>query len=353
MFSNFEILKKPRLKILLIMFRRIGDILLTTPVAAELKRIIPGSRIYFLVEKQFYDVLSLNPEIDEILLLEKRLIKEFNLFKKLRKEGFDLIFDFQSNPRSALLTLLSSARRTYGYHFKFRLRNKFYNYTLRKDSNPVYAVEHKFNLLRMAGINPENYETHFYFTENDRISAERVLEELEIKGKRFAVFSTMSRRPANMWLPEYFAELAIQLNKTTGIIPVFMYGPGEREYVSGVYKKCSGYAKLISEMTLKQAGALLSMADFVVGLDNGLKHLAVAVGTPTFTIFGPSQPEHWTPPEKKHTWIRADIDCTGCFKRSCSDLRCMKILTPDVVLNKLLKFLSEDIKIDITKSRNI
>ncbi len=349
MHDNFEIFKKRGLKILLIMFRRIGDILLTTPVASELKRIISGARIYFLVERQFYDVLSLNPDIDEILFLEKKLIDEFNLLKRLRNERFDLIFDFQSNPRSALLTLLSGAGKTYGYYFKFRLRNKFYDYTLRRDSNPVYAVEHKFNLLRMVGINPENYRTHFYFTEDDRIYAEKVLAELGIKGKRFAIFSTTSRKPAHRWLPEYFVELALKLNKATGIIPAFMYGPGEKEYVCDIYKKCSDYAKLIPEMTLKQAGALLSMADFLLGLDNGLKHLAVAVGTPTFTIFGPSEPQHWTPPEREHAWIRADIDCIGCFKRSCNDLRCMKILTPDIVLNKLLKFLSEDIKIDVAK----
>lgn len=343
-----KIIKKNNQKILLIMFRRIGDILLTTPVAHELKRLLPESKIYFLVEKEFYDVISLNPHIDRILVLEKDLRSEFELIKRIRNEGFSLVFDFQSNPRSALITLLSRAENTFGYHFGFRIRNSFYDYKLKKNTQSVYAVEHKFGLLRMAGLEPKNYRSFFYFTDCDKIHVEKVIEQIELKGKRFAIFSTTSRKPTHRWLPEYFSELAIELNKVTGIIPVFVYGPSEKEYVENIYKMCSAFARIIPEMTLKQAGALLSMAEFVLGLDNGLKHLAVAVGTPTFTIFGPSQPTHWTPPDKKHTWIRADVECIQCFKRMCDDMKCMRELTPDFVLNKLLKFIEENIKISVT-----
>lgn len=345
---NKVIIDKPAPKILLIMFRRIGDILLTTPVPAELKRLMPSARIFFLVEKAFCDVISLNPFIDHIFLLEKNLHSQSELIRKIREEKFTFVFDFQSNPRSALLTLFSGAEYTFGYHFRFRIRNKFYQHTLRENTEPVYAVEHRFNLLRMAGFRPENYKTYFYFSDSDKIYAEKVLQKLEIKGKKFAIFSTTSRRPANRWLPDYFAEIAMELNKVTGIIPAFIYGPSEKEYVSDIYKKCRGSAKLVPEMTLKQIGALLSMADFVLGLDNGLKHLAVTVETPTFTIFGPSQPAHWTPPDEKHTWIRANVECIQCYKTRCDDMKCMKVLTPPLVFNKLLKFIKEDIKINLT-----
>lgn len=338
----------PSPKILIIMFRRIGDILLTTPVPAELKRLMPESKIYFLVEKAFLEVISLNPFVDHILLLDKNFNSQSELIKRIRKEKFTFVFDFQSNPRSALLTLLSGARYTFGYYFSFRIRNKFYHYTLRNDAEPRYAVEQKFNLIRMAGFSPEDWRSYFYFSDNDREYAAEVLSRLGVKGKRFAIFSTTSRKPANMWLSDYFVEIAKELNRVTGIIPVFIYGPSEKEYVTAIYNKCNKYAKLTPELTLKQAGALLSMADFVLGLDNGLKHLAVAVGTPTFTIFGPSSPEHWTPPDKKHTWIRADVECIQCFKRKCNDMRCMKMLIPSYVFNKLLQFIKENIKINLT-----
>ncbi len=335
-------------KILLIMFRRIGDILLTTPVPAELKRLMPEARIYFLVEKAFYDVISLNPFIDQIFLLEKNFSSQIELLKRIREEKFTFVFDFQSNPRSALLTLLSGAKYTFGYHFNFRIRNKFYRYTLKRDAKPVYAVEDKFKLIRIAGFKPENYKSYFYFSESDKLYVERILEKMGIIEKRFAIFSTTSRRPANRWLPDYFAEIAIELNRRTGIIPLFIYGPSEKEYVRDIYKKCSRNAELLPEMTLKQAGALLRLAEFVLGLDNGLKHLAVAVGTPTFTIFGPSQPEYWTPPDGRHVWLRADIDCIQCYRRECDDMKCMKLLTPSIVFNKLLKFIKEDIKINFS-----
>jgi ADP-heptose:LPS heptosyltransferase len=342
--------KKHNPRILIIMFGRIGDLLLTTAVPAELKRILPDCKVYFLLKKEFYNVLSLNPLIDEIICLEKNLFSRYKTIRKIRQEKFNYVFDFQSNPGSAIITLLSGAEETFGYHFDFRIRNMFYRHTVKRDSTPMYAVENKFSLVKSAGLNPENYRTYFFFSDNDKAFAMNKIKEFELEHKRFCIFSTTSRKTANRWLPEYFAELSKILYKSTGIVPLFIYGPSEEEYVRNIYNMCREVAKILPPLTLKQAGALVSMADFVLGVDNGLKHLAVAVGTPTFTIFGPSQPEHWTPPEKKHAWIRADIDCIECFKRSCDDLKCMKVLTPDIVLNKLLQFLHEEIKIKTTKS---
>lgn len=339
-----------RTKILIIMFGRIGDLLLTTPVPAELKRIIPDCRVYFLLKKEFYNVISLNPYIDEILVLERNLYSEYKLIKRIMNEKFDFLFDFQSNPRSALFTLLSGAKETFGYYFGFRIRNKFYKHTVKRDSRPVYAVEGKFALLRAGGFNPVNYRTYFYFTDEDKKFAKKIIDESGIKDNKFCVFSTTSRKSANRWIPEYFGEIAKKIYIKTGIVPVFIYAPGEEKYVENIYRKCSEVAKILPPLTLKQAGATLSMAEFVFGIDNGLKHLAVAVGTPTFTIFGPSQPVHWTPPEIHHAWVRADIDCIECYKRDCDDLKCMRVLTPEVVFNKLLNFLEQNININVTKS---
>jgi len=342
------ILNKKDPRILIIMLRRIGDILLTTPVAREIKKELEEAKLCFLVEDGFVDVISLNPYIDEIMVLKKNLFLEYHLIRKIRKENFDIVFDFQSNPRSALFTLLSGAKYSFGYCYSFRLRNSFYFETLKADSKPRYAVEQKFNLLRLAGFSPKDITTSFYFSEDDKKFIDKFLINSGLKGKKFAIFSTTSRKSSHRWLPEYFALLAKEIYVKTGITPVFIYGPGEQEYVQGIYMQCKDVAVMLPEFTLKQAGAILKDACLLVGIDNGLRHLAIAVGTPTFAIFGPSQPEHWTPPEPKHAFVRSDVDCIECYKRECVDLTCMKVLTPEIVLNNLLNFIYKEVNIRIT-----
>jgi len=326
-------------KILIIMLYRIGDVLLTTPVVSEIKRLIPGAIVHFLVEKSFFDIVSLNPQIDEILLLEKKLIPQLKLIFRLRKEKYNFIFDFQSNPRSALLTLLSGAEKTFGYDFN--IRRYFYKYAYRPNARPQYAVDFKFNLLRSAGFNPEKHSTFFYFSKDDGLTAEKILNQLNIKEKKFFILSTTSRRKTRRWLPEYFVKLACMVYKDTGIPLLLVAGPGEREYVQRIYDKCKECFRLLPPLTIKQAGALFRSAKMYIGNDNGLKHLSVAVGLPTFTIFGPSQPSYWTPPDAIHRWIRTDVDCIECGRVECDNIKCMKLLAPERVFEELLSFIRE------------
>src|SRR4051812_18921215 len=96
--------------VLIIQLKRAGDVILTTPVAAVLKRRWPQTRVEFLTEKPFAPLLERNPSIDRVQVYDKRAI--WGTLRRLRAQRYDRIFDFQSSPRSAIAVLASGAGAT-------------------------------------------------------------------------------------------------------------------------------------------------------------------------------------------------------------------------------------------------
>jgi len=81
-------------------------------------------------------------------------------------------------------------------------------------------------------------------------------------------------------------------------------------------------------------GVILRKCDLHIGNDNGTKHIAVAMGKPTITIYGPHDPVSWTYPDSsRHKFLKAKVDCPDCnrTKHKCTKLSCLnKITVADV-----------------------
>src|SRR5262245_58429308 len=102
----------PAARILVIQFRRIGDVLLSTPVLRALRAAYPQSHIAFLTEPSPGRVLQGNTLLNEIILRPRQITwrEQWGLIRHLRRQRFDLVIDLIGNPRSAILTRLSGAR---------------------------------------------------------------------------------------------------------------------------------------------------------------------------------------------------------------------------------------------------
>ena len=78
---------------------------------------------------------------------------------------------------------------------------------------------------------------------------------------------------------------------------------------------------------------LLQNAALCVANDSGVMHLAAALGTPGVAVFGPTDPAATAPVSEKWVLLYEKLPCSPCFKRTCPDNRCMKAITPAMVLN--------------------
>ena len=124
-----------------------------------------------------------------------------------------------------------------------------------------------------------------------------------------------------------------------------VWGPGER----GVVEEIDGLMKqkpVISPETenVFQLGGILECCDLHIGNDNGTKHIAVAMGKPTITIFGPQDPVNWTYPEpSRHKFLKKEVDCPDCdrIKHKCKKLSCLEEIAVEDVQEVFLQLLRE------------
>ncbi len=315
-------------KILVIQLKRAGDILLTTPVFPALKARFPTAQLHALVEPSFASLLENNPYIDGVQLYDKAAILE--TFRRVRKERYDCILDFQSSPRSALLGLASGTPIRAGYRVPFWGRS--FTRTVRRPGNERSVIEGKLSLVEaITGPLEKAKDRQIYLTADERAWAGDWFRTNGLIAEEAVGLIPTHRRESRRWHAESFHKLGWLLAEAGNSV-LFFWGPGERSYVEQIANNVPR-AVLIPEADLRRMAALLANCRYVVTNDNGPMHLAVAVGTPTATVYGPTSPKAWNPGGPLHRVVQAsDVPCLGCNLNRCPfNHECMTHVTAEQV----------------------
>ena len=333
-------------KILIIQLRRIGDVLMCTPALRALRKKFPQSHIAFLTEKESASLLDENPYLNELIVWDKkRYNNPFYSTKKvleLRAKSFDMVIDFFGNPRSAWVCFFSGAKYRIGYDLKGR--GILYNIKIKSNSNPTYAAQSRLDALKVLGIENNDVKLDFILSQKAKGIAKSFFDEKKIKTKDFIIsVSPTSRRHFNRWFLERYAELCDWLVDQFNTKIILVWGPGEKVIVEELSSLMKNDPIVSAQTgTLQELGAILKRCDMHIGDDNGTKHIAVAVGLPTVTIFGPHSEISWTFPDTaRHKWIKKKVDCPDCekIKHNCKELTCLEEIKVSDVKEKFLELL--------------
>ena len=329
-------------RILVIRHRAAGDLLLTTPALHALRAGRPSARIEVLAARGMEGLLAGNRDVDRVRTVDRRsAVSQALLYGRLAAGGYDTVIDLVSNPRSALMTALTRARVRAGYDIPGRA----WAYTLRVPREPLdaggtprlrYAPEAALDVIRALGIDdagPDRDALRFGITDAARAAIDGWLDSVAAArgGKPLAACLPTGSWPAKTWLPERFAEVmdALAVEAT----PVWIWGPGERGLVEAVRARMKHPSLLAPETGWQELGALLERSSLLVCNDSGPKHVAVALDTPTVTIFGPTHPATWHPPRGPHVALEAEgLECLHCNANVCPlpgdrFMRCMGDVT--------------------------
>ncbi len=308
-------------RILVIQLRRIGDVVLTTPALRALRRRFPSAMLDVLVEAPGAEALRGNPDVSEVLVYEPEAPVRGLL--RVRARRYDLVIDLMGNPRTALLTACSGAAVKAGPAHVFH--RWAYGVKLPQSEATQYAAKEKLLMLAPLGV-----------TETDDCMPKLSLAERRLEGNTIGLIPA-SRKETRRWPAEHFAQLGRLLIEKYGCEILVFWGPGERELAGRVASAIGEGARVTAETpSLFQAAVLIGKCRLIVTNCNGPKHIAVAMGVPTVTIHGSSDPAAWNPPSPRHLVARRDeLPCIGCMSNDCRyALECLKDLAPRRVLEK-------------------
>ncbi|MDJ0781180.1 MAG: glycosyltransferase family 9 protein [Desulfosarcinaceae bacterium] len=313
------------MRILVIRFTSLGDVILTTPVVAALRERYPQARIDYLVMQSCSEAIEGNPHIDTLIRFDKERyggLIGLTAFAR-RLDRYDLIIDLHAKLRSRILSVLVPGsvlryrKRSWWKALLVHLRLVRY----RADATIVSSY---FKALASLEIPPGEENLSFRFSRADQ---ERVAAHAGA-----VVLAIGAANPTKRWPVEHFARLGEMLSDPIVIIG----GNAEKRDGERIRRRIgSRCTNLAGALSLKESGALLATARYVVCNDSVSFHMARAVGSQAFVIFGPTDPGMFTYDDRA-VLIRADTACAPCSlhgDRQCPQghFDCMRKLTPDVV----------------------
>jgi len=302
------------MNILVVRLGALGDVVHTIPAVAALRRAFPAARIDWLVEAKHREVVDLVTVVDRVVVLEKGTPRAWRrAIDELRGTPYDVAVDFQGLLKSAVLARASGARRVIGFsiwHLREKTARPFYSSA--GDAEGGHVIRKNLRLLRVLGIDADTIE----FPIADMGSRASLILGQLVTGP-YALINAGAAWPNKRWPPERFGELAAFLAEARGLTPVVLWGPGEDVLAQTIIDASSGRAVLAPPTRVRDLVALARGASLVVSGDTGPLHVATAGGTPTVSIFGPTNPERNGPWRAQDAVVSRFEQCGCHYERRC------------------------------------
>jgi ADP-heptose:LPS heptosyltransferase len=327
--------------VLVLRHRAAGDLLLTTPALRALRAGFPAARIDILVARGTGELLQGNADVDRILELNRRsLLAQASRYAALARGHYDLVLDMVSNPRSAFMAALTRAPIRVGYDIPGRSAA----YTVRVPREPVgpdgpiarYAPEGPLDLVRAIGLKPRGLTLTLHVAPEAEAWAEAWFRRSGLGARPVVACLPAGTWPSKTWSKERFAAVMDGLHDSADIL--WLWGPGEENLARDCGARMTSPSTLAPPAGWQELAAIVKRCALLVSNDSGPKHLAVALGVPTVTIFGPTHPVAWQPPSGPHAVVEATgLDCLHCNHTQCPlpgerHMRCMRDVTVERVL---------------------
>ncbi len=279
-------------KILLIRFKSMGDILFTLPAAHLVRETFPGARISFLVSKEHATLLQGFRDVDEVITMDRALYRRRNpkavvmetvaLLRRLRRESFSLVVDFQGYGETAMLTWLTRAPERWGIVYQ-TARGWAYTRCIRRDPQ-LHPVEWNLALLRHCGLRSEKVRNEFFLPEPSLVEARQFCVERGCDPARPMLYlQPFTSAPHKNWPLENYLALA-RFWRDRSLQVLFGGGPTDLIYL----KQAEAEGFVVATGIPRQIDiALLKLCTLVIGGDTGVVHLAVALGTRVLMLIRP------------------------------------------------------------------
>ena len=196
------------MKILILQLKRIGDLILTTPAIAVLRESFPDAHVTLAVSNECAELLPAIANVDRILVARRNL-RDIGPFLSVTGKRFDYCIDFTRNDRSALLTLLSVARRrvaSYRVRDQSKTRARLYTDLVGVRVRDMHTIDYNLALLEPLGVRAVSTGPQLSLPQTAHEKADALRRDSKIT-RPYLILHPGSARRQKLWEPERWAEV--------------------------------------------------------------------------------------------------------------------------------------------------
>lgn len=317
--------------ILAVRIDRIGDLIVSLPALRALKDIFPNAKITVLTAEGNAALLNACPWIDEAMPYKGFIGTAGLLRKKCFDLAIDLLMDYPVRP--ALLVYMSNSKFTVG--FDIAGKGSLFNLRIAPGEEKKHVSYYMLDLARAIARSymGKNYDLKIpgpvlSVSGGDIDEAVRLLEKKGAAEKDLKiVIHPGGHYESQRWPVENFAALAdITVQKFK--VKVIIIGSADEEaLIDRMMDMMKEPAVKAPGLPLDKLAGLISKACMFTGNNSGPWHIACALGIPTVSTMGPTDPVLWWPIGDNHIVVRKDMPCSPCDRPVCARHDCMKAIS--------------------------
>ena len=327
-------------RVLVIKLDHLGDVLLATPVFSNLRRVYPNAELHALTGTWSRVVLERHPDVNKVIEYNSpafcrtgqptSLRETFKLYRKLRRQKYDLMVDLRSDWRTVWFAFLRLTPKRFS-RAALQVANKLGF----SQFSGIHETTRNLDVLRQADIPTPVQTAIFSVTTEDKEWASEFLATYQIK-RQHPLIAIHPGSPIALkrWIPERYAELADWLIAQKRAQILFVGVEDEIPIINEIQALMRGESiSITGKTTLIQLASILHTCIVFIGNDSGPMHLAAAVGTQTIGLYGPGDPTRFGPAGEKCQTIRRKSNCP-CLGTTCrfGESGCMsEIQVADVI----------------------
>ena len=346
------------MKVLLIKLSSMGDVIHALPALTDAANHTPGLQVDWLVEEGFSEIPAWHPAVNRIIPISLRrwrnnLWKAFSsgevnrVFSLLRKENYDLVIDAQGLLKSSLIGLLTKGKVKVGFTAascrEFQA-SFFYNKKI-----GVANEQHAINKMRQLFSN-----TFGYKLQNEQLDFGIDWSGFEpfTNERPYCLFFHGTTWETKHWSESYWLQLAKIVEAAGFDIQVTWANHEQKARVHAMAEQVRG-VKILPHLTLTEAASVIQGATGVVAVDTGFGHLSSAMGKPTVSLYGPTDPLKVGAIGDNQIHLQSKLHCAPCQQKACQQPKhnlnyspCFQELTPNKVWHALEKIIAPEIEIN-------
>lgn len=340
-------------KILIIRLSSIGDIILASSLIRLTKKRFPQAKINMAVSTEFEELISANPNINEVILFERKtgLKGLLRLCKKIRKEQYDLIIDIHKKLRSLLICLTSGAKQRVSYNKHSVLRFLLVRFKINRYKEIPFISNLYLKSIEKFGVEDDGGGLEFYITPSKEASISELLRIEEIAKQDILIgLAPGAHWDTKRWHKERFIELANLLIQRKNA-KIVIFGGKDEVKLSEEIKTSLLNKPIIAagQLSLMETAALLKKCKVLITNDTGVLHISAAVKTPVVAIFGPTVGEFgYYPYRVLNRVISKSLPCKPCTTKGTSmcpinTFDCMNFVSTNEVLEAVEEIMESDL----------